>query len=139
MESKAHISTRETTHSGEMAIHKEQHLVVGNKLLPDAEEMAKLKEVHPDLPEFCMEIARREQEARHEIQRGAIEDVRKNTDLRGRGMNYALVALILFVALSAFALYLDRPWFAGVFSFASLAIIIQAFVGTKGESEKKSN
>ena len=52
------------------------------------------------------------------------------------GMFFAFLALMTFVALAAYALYLDKPWFAGIFGFAAVAGIISTFVNAGKRNEK---
>ncbi len=43
-------------------------------------------------------------------------------------MFFAFLALITLVGLSALALYLDKPWFAGIFGFTAVVSIVSIFV-----------
>ena len=44
------------------------------------------------------------------------------------------------MALAAFALYLDHPWFAGVSGFLSLSAVISMFLGkTEDDTDEEEN
>ena len=53
------------------------------------------------------------------------------------GMTFAFLSVALFVGLTAWALYLDHPWFAGISAFASLITIVSIFVDTGRNGKKK--
>ena len=44
------------------------------------------------------------------------------------GMFFAFLSLATLMGVAAYALYLDKPWFAGVFSFAAVVSIVSVFV-----------
>lgn len=43
-------------------------------------------------------------------------------------MCFALMALVVMMALAAYALYLDAKWLAGIFGLTSVASIVSIFV-----------
>lgn len=56
------------------------------------------------------------------------------------GMFFAFFAIVVMVALTAYALYLDKPWFAGVLGAGTLISVASIFVKsneTKGNQEKR--
>ena len=55
------------------------------------------------------------------------------------GMFFAFLALVTLVGLTSFALYLDKPWFAGVFGFATAVSIISLFVGAGRKERQQPN
>ena len=52
------------------------------------------------------------------------------------GMFFAFLSLVILMGVAAFALYLDKPWFAGIFSLAAVASIISIFVDAGKTKDK---
>ena len=44
------------------------------------------------------------------------------------GLVFAFMTILVFLGITAYALYLDKPWLAGIFSTLSIAGIISAFI-----------
>jgi membrane protein YdbS with pleckstrin-like domain len=47
------------------------------------------------------------------------------------GMFFAFLSIVVTIGLAAYALYLDRAWFAGVFGLAAVASIASIFINNK--------
>lgn len=110
----------------------EQTVMIDDNLLPSPQELAAYKEVNPDIVEFLMEASKKEQEYRHGINRRKIEVLDRNekheTRINITGMVLAFLVIVLLIALSAYALYLDRPWFAGFSGIGAIAAVLTIFV-----------
>lgn len=100
-------------------------------------ELAEYKNIDPGFAQTMMNMAQKEQEHRHEIERqraAAIKRSQNHSFFHGCcGMLIAGFIVILFLALAGYALYLDHPWFAGAFTLASLLPIVQLFIPKKNE------
>lgn len=137
--SKKLISNKETKVSTQGGIGQQYvHTVtVDDNMFPSPAEMAEYKKVDPQLVEHIIDTARLEQAHRHKMDDFRIgvvkRTVRRSSKMNWWGMFFAFLALLSLVGLSAFALYLDRPWFAGILTFATVISIVSLFVnaGTK--------
>lgn len=119
----------------------EEHIVIDNNPMPSADELTKYQSVHPDLVSYFMRITDEERALRHELAKrsmSAIEDDNKRSHFNRRlGMTLALIALLVFLAITAYALYLDHPWIAGLFSTLSIATIVTAFINNNKPEERQ--
>ena len=88
-----------------------------------------------------MEQTKKEQEHRHRLDNQKMKILAKSEGRTFRinwwGMFFAFLALIALLALSAFALYLDSPWIAGILGGTTILTIVSLFVnGTKNIDKK---
>ncbi len=132
--SKKQISNKETkvaTHGG-IGQQYEQTVTVDDNTLPFPKELAEYKRVDPQIVEFLLKAASAEQTHRHKVEEDKVEIVksaeRRTTKMNWWGMFFAFLALLSLIGLSAFALYLNRPWFAGILTFATVISIVSLFV-----------
>lgn len=119
---------------------QEEHIIIDNNPMSTAEELSKYKDISPDLVQYFMQITDEERGIRHEVTRQSIGMTQKDSQRRHHerilGLVFAFIALLVFLGITAYALYLDKPWLAGVFSTLSIAGIISAFIqGRKEESQ----
>ena len=68
---------------------------------------------------------------------------RKTWRINWWGMFFAFLFLVLFLVVAAFALYLDKPWFAGVFGGIAIIAVVSSFIdagknSSKNDEEKDS-
>jgi Predicted membrane protein len=137
---KQSISQRETQVAMGDSVGKqlEQTVSVDDNSLPSPQELAQYQQIDPNIAKFLMEISRKEQEHRHYMDSEKIKIVKRSERKEGMmnwwGMFFAFLSLLLFVGLTVFALYLDKPWFAGIFGGAAIISVISTFV----EAGKKS-
>ena len=110
----------------------EQVISVEDNALPSPQELADYKKIDPRIVDYLITASVKEQAHRHEMEAGKLEIIQKSERRIGRmnlwGMVFAFLALLTCVALAAYALYLDKPWFAGIFGFTAVAGIISTFV-----------
>lgn len=115
----------------------EEHIVIDNSLMPSAEELAKYKEIDPDLVRYFQRITDEERNLRHEATRQSLElltiDNERRHRERMRGQILAFLSLLFFLGITALALYLGQSWLAGLFSTLSIAGIVSAFINGKKE------
>lgn len=128
------------TSSG-MGKQVEQTITVDDSALPSPQELEAYQRIDPRIVDMLIEATRKEQQHRHDTDCIKLKILRRSESRTERinfwGMTFAFLSVALFVGLTAWALYLDHPWFAGISAFASLITIVSIFVGTgKNEKEK---
>lgn len=116
----------------------ESTLTVDDNLLPSPKELAEYKAVSPEIVQYWLKLSANEQEHRHIMEREKIKTLGRAGLRTGRmnwwGMFFAFLSVVVLVALSAYALYLDRPWFAGIMGTGTMIAMAAIFVN-KGENE----
>ncbi len=131
---KQQINQKETQLSTSQGAAKqiEQTLTVDDNILPSPQDLAAYKDVDPEIVKHLLELARKEQDHRHDIDNQKMKMIRRTESRTERmnfwGMTFAFLCMVLFIGLTAFALYLDNPWFAGFFGLTSLISIISIFI-----------
>ena len=126
-----HKQTNVATQDG-MGQQVEVSYTVSDSMLPSPQELAEYQKVDADIVPFLMEMAKNEQQHRHKMDDEKMKVLKSNESRTTRiniwGMFFAFLALITLVGLSALALYLDKPWFAGIFGFTAVVSIVSIFV-----------
>lgn len=139
---KQSISRKETQVSMGNSVGKqlEQTVSVDDNSLPSPQELELYKQIDPNIIPFMIETSIKEQNHRHYMDKekmGILKNSEKRTTrMNWWGMFFAFLALVALIALSAFALYLNHPWFAGIFSFATVISILSLFLDA-GKKKKK--
>lgn len=118
----------------------EKTLSVEDNLLPTPQELSAYQQIDPNLVKLFIDTAREEQKHRIEIENKKIQllemSERKNWQISKLGMFFAFLSLLGGIGISALALYLDKPWFAGIFGFASIVSIVSIFINAGKEDRK---
>lgn len=143
---KQEIKQKTTQVATEQGVGKqlEQIYTVDDNCLPSPQELAAYKQIDPRIVDYLIDASIKEQNHRHKMDEKKLKIVGKADGRVGRmnwwGMFFAFMCLIAFLALTAYALYLDKPWFAGFFGVASIVSIISIFVNkdnTEANHRKK--
>lgn len=110
----------------------EQVLTVDDSILPSPKELEEYQKVNPEIVEMILKHTSLEQNHRHKMDEMKIKAIGKANGRSERiniwGMFFAFLALVLMIGLCGYALYLDKPWFAGIFGGATIISIISLFV-----------
>lgn len=118
----------------------EQTVSVDDNSLPSPQELAQYQQIDPDIVRFLIETSVKEQAHRHRMDDEKMKllknSERKNTCMNWWGMFFAFLSLILFMGVAAFALYLNKPWFAGIFGGTAILAVITTFVEAGKDSAK---
>ena len=128
------ISRRETEVSMGDSIGKqlEQTVSVDDNSLPSPQELQLYQQIDPNIIPFLIKTSIKEQEHRHSMDNEKMKILKNSERKNGRmnwwGMFFAFLSLILFMGVAAFALYLDKPWFAGIFGGTAILSVISTFV-----------
>lgn len=134
---KQQIKQKETEVSTQEGVGKqyERTLTVDDNSLPSPQELAAYKEVDPNIVKFLMESASLEQKHRHEIDQKKMDLIKRSDNRIGQinwwGMFFAFLSIVVLVILSGYALYLDRPWFAGFLGTGTLITVASIFINRK--------
>ena len=118
----------------------EQYISVEDNTLPSPQDLSEYQKIDPRIVDYLLTSSAKEQNHRHEMEAGKLAIIQRSERRTGRmnwwGMFFAFLALLTFVALAAYALYLDKPWFAGIVGFTAVAGIITTFVNAGKRNEK---
>lgn len=137
------ISRKETQVSMGDSIGKqlEQTVSVDDNSLPSPQELLQYQQIDSSIIPFLIQTSVKEQEHRHNMDNEKLKILktseRKNGRMNWWGMFFAFLSLILFMGVAAFALYLDKPWFAGIFGGTAILSVISTFVQAGKETSKK--
>lgn len=137
------ISRKETQVSMGDSIGKqlEQTVSVDDNSLPTPQELLQYQQIDPSIIPFLIQTSVKEQEHRHNMDNEKLKILktseRKNGRMNWWGMFFAFLSLILFMGVAAFALYLDKPWFAGIFGGTAILSVVSTFVQAGKETSKK--
>lgn len=140
---KQELRQRETNVATSTGVGKqlEQTITVDDSALPSPQELEAYKQIDPRIVDMLIEATQKEQHHRHETDLVKLKMLRRSESRTERtnfwGMMFAFLSVALFVGLTAWALYLDHPWFAGISAFASLVTIVSIFVDTGKGGKKK--
>lgn len=140
---KQQIQQKETVVAGQGGVGQqlERTYTVDDNSLPSPQELAAYKEIDPQIVTFLMEASVKEQKHRHEMDKVKYDLIRKSESRTGRmnwwGMAFAFLSIVVIVGLAAYALYLDRPWFAGILGASTLIAVASIFINKEKPDTKK--
>jgi uncharacterized membrane protein len=127
-----HTDVRDGTSVGTQV---EQTFTVDDSFLPSPEELARYKEIDPLIVEHLIRASIKEQDHRHSVEDSKIDLIgnvdKWNWKTDWWGMCFAFLCILLFCGLCAYALYLDKPWFAGLFGVGTFAAVASLFINRK--------
>lgn len=119
----------------------EQTVSVDDNSLPSPQELQQYQQIDPNIISFLITTSQKEQEHRHCMDNEKMKILKNSERKNGRmnwwGMFFAFLSLILFMGVSAFALYLDKPWLAGIFGGTAILSVISTFVQAGKDSSKE--
>ncbi len=119
----------------------EQTLTIEDNALPSPQELAAYKQVDPRIVNLLIEMSQREQQHRHNTEKMKLKILRRSEGRNERinwwGMFFAFASILIIMGIAAWALYLDRPWFAGIFGSFGIITIVSIFVESGKNNKKK--
>ena len=140
---KQSISRKETQVSMGDSVGKqlEQTVSVDDNSLPSPQALQLYQQIDPKIIPFLIETSIKEQTHRHYMDKEKLKILknseRKTWRINWWGMFFAFLFLVLFLVVAAFALYLDKPWFAGVFGGIAIITVVSSFIDAGKNSSKK--
>lgn len=139
---KQELKQRETQVSTGNGVGKqlEQTYTVDDNCLPSPQELSAYKDIDPKIIDYLIEASVKEQNHRHKMDENKLSIIRKADTRDGRmnwwGMFFAFLAIVAMVALAGYALYLDKPWFAGIMGGTTLVSVASIFI-KRNDSDRK--
>ena len=110
----------------------EQTYTVDDNCLPSPQELAA----------YLINASVKEQDHRHKMDSNKLNMIRKADRRDGRmnwwGMFFAFLAIVVMIALAGYALYLDKPWFAGIMGASTLVSVASIFIKSNDNKSKPS-
>jgi len=122
MAKQAHQKTLSTQKDGFII---EQRSIYDDSLLPPAEELAKLKEINPDIVTWIMERTAFEQEERLKI---AKFEFRGGRRYNIAGLTFAFIVVIAGLSFSTFLIYNSMDIVGTIFAGSTLIMAANAFI-----------
>lgn len=120
----------------------EQTYTVDDNCLPSPQELAAYKNIDPRIVDYLINASVKEQDHRHKMDSNKLNMIRKADRRDGRmnwwGMFFAFLAIVVMIALAGYALYLDKPWFAGIMGASTLVSVASIFIKSNENKSKPS-
>ena len=129
MAKQAHQKTLSTQKGGFVI---EQRSMYDDSLLPPAEELARLKEVNPEIVTWIMERSSLEQEKRHSQDDQRLEmykhEFRGSRRYNITALTFAFVVIIAGLSFSTFLIYSSMDIVGTIFAGGTLILAANAFI-----------
>lgn len=142
---KQEIKQRETQVATGNGVGKELERIytVDDNSLPSPSELLAYKQIDPRIVDYLITSSEKEQNHRHQIDKDKMlilkKESRRGFTINWWGMCFAFLAIVVMTGLIGYALYLDKPWFAGILGGGALLSIASIFVKTNDTGNKKRN
>lgn len=135
------VNQRETQVATQNGVGKQvvQTYTVDDTCLPSPDELAAYQKIDQNIIPFLIEVSKKEQEHRHKIDIEKIKAIKSSDSRMGQmnwwGMFFAFLSIVVMIGFAGYALYLDKPWFAGIMGASTLISVVSIFVtGGKDKS-----
>ena len=110
----------------------EQHSIYDDSLLPPAEELARLKEINPDIVTWIMERSSLEQEKRHSHDDQRLQmykyEFRGTRRYNITALTFAFIVIIAGLSFSTFLIYNSMNVVGTIFAGGTLILAANAFI-----------
>lgn len=139
---KQQINRRETqvATNGGVGKQLEQTLTIEDSALPSPQELSAYKEIDPRIVDLLISMSQSEQKHRHATEKMKLNILRRAEGRDERinwwGMFFAFSSILAIMILAGWALYLDRPWFAGILGTIGIGSIVSIFVNGRHNIKK---
>ena len=119
----------------------EHHSVYDDSLLPTADELARLKEINPDIVTWIMERSSLEQEARHSENKERLKiykfEFRGERRYNISALIFAFVVIIAGLSFSTFLIYNSMNVVGTIFAGSTLVMAANAFIKASRKTNNK--
>lgn len=113
----------------------EQTSIYDDSLLPSSDELLRLKQIDPNIVQWLMDRATKEQEARIKYNDDKIDLTRQSVNKAHSrsviGMIFIFLVIVIGFALSAWFVYLDKDLGASIFGGSTFVALIIALLRIK--------
>jgi uncharacterized membrane protein len=106
----------------------ERRTIVEDNLLPQAEELEKLKQVEPTIIPWIMQRAEKEQDTRMHFNTENIRLAHRDMGITQTSLWLAFALSIAILALSALFIYLGKEVAGTIFGGVGILVIIRSFL-----------
>jgi uncharacterized membrane protein len=106
----------------------EQQTIVDDNLLPSAEELAKLKEVDPNIIAWILQRTEKEQEARLNFNSERVRLAHREMGITTHSLWLAFILALSILLLSGFFIYSGKEVAGTIFGGIGILAIIQSFL-----------
>ena len=128
---------------GKKAAAFEQHFSIDDSLLPEAKELAKLKEIDPNIVDWIKERAEKEQNARHEFNNRKIslieKEAKRNFTVDIITILSAFFIIVLGMGFSYFLIMNKMEITGTIFAGATIVFAANAFLNYRKKHKTKDN
>ena len=128
-------ATKVADSNGSTGNELEQTFSVDDSFLPSPAELNEYYKIDPKIVSLLCRMTEQEQKSRHDQEKEKISIVKKAESRQYRinvwGMVFAFLSLVVMMGVTAWALYLNRPWIASLFGVLSATTIIGLFISPK--------
>lgn len=104
----------------------EHHEFYDDSLLPSADELARLKEIDPNIIDWIKKRAEQEQDFRHQTVKDRTEIIKVHVKNEGilnkRGLTFCFIILVLGLLCSFFLIYTDHVVTGSIFAGVSIVL-----------------
>jgi uncharacterized membrane protein len=104
----------------------EQQTIVDDSLLPSSEELARLKEIDPNIITWILQRTEKEQDARLNFNSEKIKLAHRDMNITISSLWLAFALAVLILALSGLFMYLGKEITGTVFGGVGILVIIQS-------------
>ena len=118
--------TRSVANRNSVAI--EQQTIVDDNLLPQAEELEKLKQIDPSFIPWIMQRAEKEQETRMHFNTEKIRLAHRNMGITQTSLWLAFALAMTILALGGLFIYLGKEVAGTIFGGVGTLVIVQSFL-----------
>lgn len=142
---KQEIKQRETQVATGNGVGKELERIytVDDNSLPSPSELLAYQQIDPRIVDYLITSSEKEQDHRHRMDKDKMLILKRESKREFRinwwGMFFAFGSISVITGLIGYALYLDKPWFAGILGGGALISIASIFVRTNDAGNKKGN
>ena len=127
-----------------LAHNTEVSVVSDDSILPSPADLQAYQNIHPKFVEYFIDIASKEQEHRHSIEKQNVNIIQAHTETEANARKlslwFAFILMLAFCMLGAFMIYIGHEYIGGGSFFLSLVSSLRLFFSdAKANQSQTSN